>query len=173
MMTRRPISTDALEATRRCFERYGADPARWPASEREAYGGYADTEELAPARAEALALDGFLGAANAPRMDERLASRMMADFDALEADRPARSGFFSALVDVLAGLAEGARLAPAGVSAGVSAGLSAGAVAAAALGVVAGVASADAGSGLEPETEAYAYLVDASPFLYGEEEVSQ
>lgn len=168
MMTRQPISTDALEATRRCFERYGADPARWPASERGAYGGYADTEELASARAEAAALDGFLGAATLPRMEDGLAARMLADFDAVEAQRAARTGRTGAIGGVLSGLAAGVRLAPAGVPAGLSAAAALGVVA---LGVVAGVATA--GGPLAPEAEAYAYLVDASPFLYGEEEVSQ
>jgi len=178
-MTRRPISTEALEAVRRCFERYGADPERWPEADRAAYAAYADAEELGPVRAEAAALDGFLGAASAPRMDEGLERRMLADFDALGdavsdgigADTaPAASamtgrglsGLRAAVAAALFDLGAGARLAAAGISAGAFA-------AAAALGVVAGVVTADGASALAPETEAYAYLVDASPFLYDDE----
>ncbi len=177
-MTRRPISTEALEAVRRCFERYGADPARWPEADRAAYAAYADAAELDPVRAEAAALDDFLGAASAPRMDEGLERRMLADFDALGdavsdgigADTaPAASamagrglsGLRAAVAAALFDLGAGARLAAAGISAG--------AFAAAALGVVAGVVTAEGASALDPETEAYAYLVDASPFLYDDE----
>lgn len=166
-MTRRPISTDAsgadhieahVEAVTRCFELYGADPARWPASEREAYGAYADASELAAARAEATALDGFLGAATAPHMDQGLPSRMMAGFDAHKA-RASKGGRFG-LEDFLSGLVSPPRFAAGAFAA------------AAALGVVSGVVSGS-GTAVAPEAEAYAYLMDASPFLFDDAEISQ
>ena len=169
-MMRRPISTDAptaeeIEATTRCFERYGADPARWPAPEREAYGAFADADALAAVRAEAIALDGFLGAATAPRMDADLPLKMMAAFDAQQAQGArfsvlggsSAAGFGAAL----SGLFAGPRIAFAGAFA-----------AAAVLGVVSGLVSVGGGV-IAPETEAYAYLMDASPFLFDDAEVSQ
>lgn len=170
-MTRRPISTEAptaqeIEATTRCFERYGADPARWPAPEREAYGAFADADALAAARAEAVALDGFLGAATAPRMEADLPLKVMAAFDAHQAQGAGssvpggwRASGFGAVLSVLSA---GPRLAFAGAFA-----------AAAALGVVSGLVSAAGGGGIAPETEAYAYLMDASPFLFDDAEVSR
>lgn len=170
-MMRRPISTDAptaedIEATARCFERYGADPARWPTPEREAYGAFADADELAAVRADAIALDGFLGAASAPRVEADLPLKMMAAFDAQQAQgaksfvsgRWGAAGFGA----VLSGLFAGPRLAFAGSFA-----------AAAVLGVVSGLVSVGSVGVIAPETEAYAYLMEASPFLFDDAEVSQ
>ena len=61
----------------------------------------------------------------------------------------------------LSGLFAGPRIAFAGAFA-----------AAAVLGVVSGLVSVS-GGGIAPETEAYAYLMDASPFLFDDVEVSQ
>lgn len=150
----------------RCFERYGADPARWPAPEREAYGAFADADELAGARSEAVALDGFLGAATAPRMDADLPLKMMAAYDAQQAQGAKSSvpgGWGASGVGaVLSGLIAGPRIAFVGAFA-----------AAAALGVVSGLVSAGGVGVIAPETEAYAYLMDASPFLFDDVEVSQ
>ena len=159
-MTRQTISTEVIEAATRCFELYGADPARWPAAERDAYGAFVDADELAAVRAEAMALDGFLGAATAPRAGADLSLKVMADFDAQQAQ--GAKGFGFDFDGFLAGLFSPPRFA-------------AGAFAAAAvLGVASGVISAGGSGVVAPETEAYAYLLDASAFLFEEDaEITQ
>lgn len=159
-MTRQPISIDALEAVKRCFERYGADPALWPAEDRDAYGAYADADELGAVRAEALALDGFLGAATAPRMSDGLSADIMAGFDAHTAQRSQRSWFN--IDAVLSDLFVWPRFASASAF-----------TAAAVLGVASGVITADSAIATAPEAEAYAYLMDATPSLFDETEVAQ
>ena len=54
-----------FDAVKRCFDAYGADVARWPEEARERFGALALSDELAAVRREAVALDGFLGAATA------------------------------------------------------------------------------------------------------------
>lgn len=158
-MTRQTISTEVIDATTRCFELYGADPARWPAAERDAYGAFADADELAAARADAMALDGFLGAATAPRMGTDLPLNVMADFDACQA-QGAKAGSFG-FNGFLSGLFSPPRFAVGAFAA------------AAVLGVASGVISAGGAGVVSPETEAYAYLMDASLVLFDETEISQ
>lgn len=157
-MMRRPISIDTLEAVKRCFEHYGADPARWPAEQRKAYGAYADADELAEARTEASALDGFLGAATAPHMNKALPSEIMAAFDAEIAQGAKRTGFdFNRF---LSGVFAWSRFAPVGAVA-----------ASVALGAVSGILTANVS--VTPEAEVYAYLIDATPYFFDDAEVSQ
>lgn len=156
-MTRQPMSIDTLEAVKLCFERYGADPALWPAEDRDVYGAYVEVDELATSRADALALDGFLGAATAPRMNDDLPANIMAGFDAHMTQRSKRSWF--AIDTILSSLFVMPRFASAGAFA-----------AAAVLGVTSGVITAS-GSVTAPEAEAYAYLIDATPSLFEDAEI--
>ena len=65
---------------KRCFDAYGADIERWPATAREQFGALARSDELAAVRREAEALDGFLGASTAPNMSADLKNRIAAQY---------------------------------------------------------------------------------------------
>ncbi|GEM_PF-1724655 len=147
-MKRQPTSIDpsapeTLDALRRGFETYGADPAKWPAAMRDLYAAAGEMEELAAARADAEALDGFLDASTQPRMSADLHNRIMAQY----APPPARVS----VLDEIAGVFSRFRLLPAGALAGVGA-----------LGLATGVLTASTQAALTPEYEAYAYLEDSS-----------
>lgn len=158
-MTRQPISTDRLEAVKRCFEAYGADPAKWPAEARADYDALADVDEVVQFRADAEALDGFLGAATAPRTDPDLKTRLMTDYDAAQLGQGATLwGKLEALMLQLT--------APRFASVGVIA-------SAAALGIFTGFLTDSDFGAPSPEAEAYAYLMDAAPALYGDGEEVQ
>lgn len=160
-MTRQPASTDRLEAVKRCFEAYGADPARWPEKERAAYGAFADADETAQARAEAETLDGFLGAATAPPpAPDALKARIIAQYQSLEPRLSERRGALSAISAGLMRFFDQRALLPAGALAGV-----------AGLGVFVGALTAQPGVSLTPEAEVYAYIEDAMTLsLLGMEE---
>lgn len=146
-----PAAPEALDAVRRCYEAYGADPANWPAEMRALYEAAGDMEELAAARAEAEALDGFLNASTQPRMSDDLQNRIMARY----APAPARTSLFERAGDFFSGF----RLLPAGALAGIGA-----------LGLATGVMTASSQASLTPEYEAYAYLEDSlAPSLVNEE----
>lgn len=143
-MVNAPISTDRLDALRRCMDAYGADPARWPAATREGLADLLERQEAADMIAEARMLDGFLNAASTPRMSEDITRRIAA---AYVAPKPP-----AGLFDFLRNLAPGMRLIPAGALAGVGA-----------LGLATGVMSASAQeTTLTPEYEALAYVNDLS-----------
>lgn len=137
-MKQMPISTDQIDAVKRCFDNYGADITRWPPAAREQYGAMVQSDELADTRREAEALDGFLGAATAPHMSADLKNRIIAQY------RPPPA--IMTVSDLFAVLFAPRRFVPAGAFAGI-----------AALGLVAGVFSANASFAMTPEAEAYAY----------------
>lgn len=150
MMAKLPTLTERLNALRDCADSYGADIARWPAARREALSDLLATDEAAAILDEARALDGFLNAATAPRMNEDLTNRIMAAYAA-----PARQ---PGLFEFLRSLAPAIRLAPAGVLAGVGA-----------LGIASGLMSVSAQEPLTPEYEALAYVDDLSPVAIDED----
>jgi hypothetical protein len=136
-------STERLDQLHRCVEAYGADPARWPAAQRDDLAALLEWPEAADILSEAQFLDGFLNAATAPRMSEDLSRRIMANYRA-----PApRAG----IMTYLRGLAPGFRLVPAGALAGFGA-----------LGLASGIVTASAQEPLAPEYEALAYVNDLS-----------
>ena len=150
-MTRHPISTDRLKAVKRCFEAYGADPARWPEKERAAYGAFAAADEAAQVRAEAEAIDGFLGASTAPPpAPGALKSRILAQYQSFEPGLSGRGGALSAIGAGLMRFVDQRALLPAGALASV-----------AGLGAFAGALTAQPGVSLTPEAEVYAYIEDA------------
>ena len=162
-MTRPPISTDQIQAVKRCFEAYGADPAKWPDDRRAAYGAFADAPGLAEARAEAEALDGFLGAASAPPpAPDALKSRMLAEYQTVEARLSGGGGALSKIGGAFARFFDQGALLPAGALAGV-----------AGLGALVGALTAQPVAPLSPEAEAYAYIEDAMTvaFLDTEENI--
>ena len=151
------ISTETLEAVKRCFDAYGADISRWPSSARDQFGALANSDELTEVRREAEALDGFLGAATAPRMSADLKNRIAAQYSP-----PPEKISIGRLVS---GLLAERRWAPAGAAAGIGA-----------LGLVSGMLSANVSLAMTPEDEAYAYAY-SEDFLtsttYNEEEALQ
>jgi len=153
-MTGEPTQTDSFELVKRCFDAYGADIEKWPDDKRQALGALAMSDEMAPIRKEAGALDDCLGAASAPQMSADLKNRIIAQYQS-PAAQATLSGF-------LLSLFSRGRLVPAGALAGIGA-----------LGLAAGVLTANMQAALTPEAEVYAYLeeVTAMTLLYQEETV--
>ncbi len=152
-----PISTEQFEAVKCCFDAYGADFAHWPTAAREHYEELARSDEFADVRRDAEALDGFLGAATAPRLSADLKNRIIAQYQA----PPAKLTISSLLPQLFARR----RFIPAGAFAGIGA-----------LGLVAGVFSSNASFAMTPEAEAYAYVFGDSVIsleAFDEEEAVQ
>lgn len=150
-MSRQPTLTDKdrLDAARAGFERYGADPARWPVDLRARAGDAVGDPALDESRTDAANVDALLNEADAPRAGAALENRLLADFDAARAGARGRSvagGWFARLV----GFSEGRPLVPAGALAGL-----------AALGLGLGVVSAPTAGALSVEEEIYAYAVNS------------
>jgi hypothetical protein len=139
------MSTDRLEELRRICDTYGADPAHWPAVERDAYAALFLSDEAAEIRAEAQALDGFLNAATAPRMAEDLTRRITAAYVPPAQQSLSVMDWFRSLAP-FAGF-KGMRLVPAGALAGLGA-----------IGLASGIMTASAEQPLTPESEALAYF---------------
>ena len=151
MIQEQPLTENDFDAVRRCFETYGADVDKWPAEKRAALGALARSDEMAPAREDALALDGFLNAATAPRASHDRANRIAAQ---INLPQPSQGGGLFSFLPRL-------RLVPAGALAGVGA-----------LGLATGLITANAQAPETPEYEAYAYL-EYSGALLTEEEIVQ
>lgn len=150
-------STETLDAVKRCFDAYGADVSRWPQSARDRFGALANSDELAEIRREAELLDGFLGAATAPRMSADLKNRIAAQY----APPPEQLS----IGRLMSGMLSGRRMVPAGAAAGIGA-----------LGMVSGMLSANVSLAMAPEDEAYAYAYSdniLSSTTYDEEEALQ
>lgn len=159
MKHEQPSTEDRFDAVRRCFEAYGADVDKWPAEKRDAFGALAASDEMAAAREDALALDGFLNAATAPRASHDLKNRIAAQIDLPQ--QAARGGGVG-LGAFLAGFRLAPlRVAPVGALAGIGA-----------LGLATGFLTANAQVAQTPEYEAYAYL-EYSGALLNEEEIVQ
>ena len=156
-MKQMPISTETLDAVKRCFDAYGADISRWPQSAREHFGALASSDELAEVRREAELLDGFLGAATAPRMSADLKNRIAAQY----APPPEKIS----IGRLMSGMLTGRRFVPAGAAAGIGA-----------LGLITGMVSANTSLAMTPEDEAFAYAYSEnflSSTTYNEEEALQ
>lgn len=67
-----------LARARACLDAYGADPARWPESDRFLFEKYKDDFRFAAARDEAMSLDEALALASPIASSEALRSRMFA-----------------------------------------------------------------------------------------------
>lgn len=140
------------DEVRRCFDAYGADIAKWPNDKRARYSALARSDDMAPLREEAEALDGFLGAASAPRMRADLKNRIAAQYEPSKL----RLNLSALLRDLLSQ----SRLVPAGALAGVGA-----------LGLATGLLTANVQIAKAPEYEAYAYLEYAGVGINEEEAV--
>jgi hypothetical protein len=78
-----PSERAGFDDYRRRLGVYGAARERWPAEARALYDRYAGATEGAQALSEAGALDAALALADAPKADDRLKDRLMADYIAL------------------------------------------------------------------------------------------